>query len=54
MSKLTQVLSQSIKATDLVKQARFNALNSVVTDNIDTAQVKYPDGFNSCFKLRRF
>ena len=49
MSNSTQVLSQSIKATDLVKQARFNALNSVVTDNIDTAQVKYPDGFNSCF-----
>ena len=47
MSNLTQALLESIKATELVKQARFNALNSVVTDNIDTAQVKYADGFNS-------
>ena len=36
MSNLTQALSESIQATELVKQARFNALNSVVTDNIDT------------------
>ena len=49
MSNLTQTLLESIKATDLVKQARFNALNSIVTDNIDTAQVKYPDGFTSCY-----
>ena len=41
--------TQAIKAVDLVKEPRFNALNSVVQDNADTAQVKYPEGFNSCF-----
>ena len=34
---------------ELVKQQRFNALNSLVIDNADTARVKYPEGFNSCF-----
>jgi len=42
-------IAPAIKAVELVKQQRFNALNSLVTDNADTARVKYPEGFNSCF-----
>ena len=42
-------IAPAIKAVELVKQQRFNALNSLVIDNADTARVKYPEGFNSCF-----
>ena len=35
-------------ASDLVKQAKFNNLRSVIRDHIDTAEIKYPTGFDSC------
>lgn len=35
-------------ATDLVKQAKFNNLRGVIRDYIDTAEIIYPVGFESC------
>ena len=35
-------------ASDLVKQAKFNTLRSVIRDYIDSAEIMYPIGFESC------
>ena len=40
----------AIRALELVKQPRFNALNqSIVDSNATKESVKYPQGFDSCF-----
>ena len=46
--------TQTIKALDLVKQPRFNELNSVVQDNVDTASIKYPEGSTGFLSLDNF
>ena len=46
--------TQKIKALDLVKQPRFNELNSVVKDNVDTASIKYPKGSTGFLSLEDF
>lgn len=46
---ISQIKSDSIRSLDLVSEARFRGLRSVIQDNIDTAYVKYPIGFGNCF-----